>query len=78
MKKLDAQTRKVLDFQWKTYLHYYAEGDKLHAEGSKLLAEGDKLWAESILRFVGNIKLEWNGPKKCKLETGDVFTEKSK
>jgi len=53
-----------------------AEGSKLWAEGSKLRAEGDKLWAETILAFVGNIKLEWISRGKdydCKLETGDTF-----
>ena len=49
-----------------------AEGDKLRAEGYKLWAESDKLWAEGILRFVGNITLEWTS-EGCKLETGDVF-----
>jgi len=49
-----------------------AEGNKLRAEGHKLYAEGHKLWSEGILRFVGNIKLEWTAVG-CKLETGDVF-----
>jgi len=49
-----------------------AEGHKLCAEGNKLRAEGNKLWSEGILRFVGNIKLEWTADG-CKLETGDVF-----
>ena len=54
----------------------WAEGNKLWAEGNKLRAEGDKLWAETILAFVGNIKLEWISRGKdydCKLETGDTF-----
>ena len=56
-----------------------AEGNKLYAEGNKLCAEGSKLWAETILHFVGNVKMEWkNWDKKtqsceCLLETGDVF-----
>lgn len=39
-------------------------------------AEGVKLLAETILEFIGNIKLEWkyiNGSQECHLETSDIF-----
>ena len=92
MKKLTKETKKILQFNWgirvklwaegdKLYAEgnkLYAEGNKLYAEGNKLRAEGDKLWAETILKFCGNIKLEWKyvEDKKdysCLLENGEVF-----
>ena len=78
MKKLNKETKKILNFNWNVRLKLCAEGSRLCAEGNKLYAEGSKLWAETILEFCGNIKLEWKNWKdnkgyECHLETGDVF-----
>ena len=78
MKKLNKNTKKFLQFNWRLRNKLQAEGNKLQAEGNKLRAEGDRLWAETILEFCGNIKLEWiyysdKNAYSCKLENGEVF-----
>ena len=71
--------RKELNKAWNTRQKLWAEGDKLRAEGeklwaegSKLRAEGSKLWAESIIKNLGNIKIEWR-KNECHLENGWIF-----
>jgi len=60
---------------WAESNNLYAEGNKLWAEGDKLIAEGEKLWAEAVLKFRGDITMEWVNSTHCILETGEEFKE---
>ena len=50
-----------------------AHGDKIKAQGSKMCAESRKIWAKAVLKFAGNILMQWHSDTECELETGDIF-----
>jgi len=85
MKQLSKEVKKILQSKWKERLKLYAEADPLHAEAdllyakaNQLWAEADLLWDETVLKFCGDIKLEWEQRENkvsnaCILESGDIF-----
>jgi len=77
MKKLNKETKKILNFNWNVRLKLYAEGDKLYAEGDKLYAKGKKLWAEGNKLYAEGDKLYAEG-YNLHAEGNKLYAEGSK